>query len=554
MTTSGQPPAGRPQESGAAALPSIVVTGASGLVGSHFINAVRDRFRIYAVARRSQADAGIPVHRNVRWCRCDIGDEPSVARLFDTLAAEGPIDYVFHFAGYYDFDYRDSPEYRRTNVTGTGHVLAGCARLRPKRFIFSSSLAVSDHLDRRRVLDERTPPDGDYPYARSKREAEALVAAASAQFPCTIARLAAIYSDWCEYGPLYVLLKAWFGGGPLSRVVGGRGETALPYLHICDLNAFWLSVVENHERLGRLDFLAASPNGCTSHNELYRAAAQSHGEKRKAVHVPVPLATVGVALRRFLGVCLLNPPFERPWMMRYVDSKMRVDARRTHALLRWAPKPRFHVMRRVLFLIEIMKRDPAAWTQRNVVMTKRSIPPQPGLKIYNAMVDLRPRLVEEHAAYLTGAGNRALYPGYQRLDPRELRLRTELMFQLLESSVRLGDRHAILTYANHLARLRFIEGIRLEELSGSLEYLTQLVIAGLGRYPGLERLQWKIHLEIGLSMQLVLDEIEDAYETLAAQEATAGAAADPPHAVSAALVDRGPETAPCCPETVEADA
>lgn len=182
---------------GSSQLPTIVVTGASGLVGRHFINAVSDRFYIYAIARRGQKDADVSVHENVRWHRCDVGDGPKVRRLIASIAEESEVDFLFHFAGYYDFDYRESPEYRRTNVEGTRHLLEGAERLRPKRFIFSSSLAVSDFSDPRRIIDEKTPPDGGYPYARSKREAEELVAAYAGKFPCTIARLAAVYSDWC---------------------------------------------------------------------------------------------------------------------------------------------------------------------------------------------------------------------------------------------------------------------------------------------------------------------------------------------------------------------
>lgn len=495
-------------------LPSVIVTGASGLVGRHFIEAFRDRFFIYAIARRGQKSAGVGVHENVHWYRCDIGDGKAVSRFIDEFGEKPSVDYIFHFAGYYDFDYRDSPEFRRTNVDGTRHLLEAAERLGVKRFIFSSSLAVSDFRRTRRVISEKTPADADYPYARSKREAEELVAAASKKFPCTIARLAAVYSDWCEYAPLYVLLNTWLADRWRSKMIAGKGETAIPYIHVNDLNCFWMQVLEKHEELGELDFLAASPSGCVSHNELY-AAAQGYGEGAgKSVHLPVWFATVGVALLRFLGVLIGRPPFERPWMMRYIDSRMIADAEETRVRLGWSIKPRFHVMRRLLFMIENMKRDPRLWEQKNLAMTKQAVEEWPGLKIYNAMAELKEEIITAHVAYLTAGENRGVYPNYQKREWEDLRHRSELMYQMLESSIRLGDHLSILTYANYLARRRHGEGIAREELTGSLEHVADLIEDALKKYPGLEDLHKKIHFEISITMQIILDEVEDAYETL----------------------------------------
>ncbi|MHB8834288.1 MAG: NAD-dependent epimerase/dehydratase family protein [Candidatus Methylomirabilia bacterium] len=499
-------------------LPSIIVTGASGLVGRNFINAVRDRFHIYALARRGQPDAEVPVHENVRWYRCDVGDREMLSRVMATIAEETAVDFVFHFAGYYDYDYRDFPEYTRTNVEGTRHLLDAAERLRVKRFIFASSLAGSAFSDPGRVLDETTPLDADFAYARSKREAEALVAARSRTLPCAIVRLAAIYSDWCEYAPLYILLNTWIGGGPLSRILVGQGETAVPYLHVSDLNCCWLKIVDRHAQLDDLEILIASPSECVTHNELYRAAAQGVDDTKRAVYLPVWLAVVGVAARRLLGLIIGRPPFERTWMLRYIDRKMRVDARRTHQRLGWAPRPRLHVMRRLLFLIENLKRDPQTWERRNLAMTKHTVPERPGLKIYNGMVEVRERVVCSHLSYLTKRENRLIYPHYAALEPQELHLRSELLYQLIESSMRLGDHGAILTYANHLARRRFSEGFAREELCGSLEHLADTLEEALKRHPGLAGLERRVHFDLAVIMQLILDEIEDVYEGLAAAQ------------------------------------
>jgi hypothetical protein len=151
-------------------------------------------------------------------------------------------------------------------------------------------------------------------------------------------------------------------------------------------------------------------------------------------------------------------------------------------------------------------------------MTKAAVVERPGLKIYKAMIDLKRSVVDAHVDYLTAGENSDLYSGYQARDRQDLLLRAELMYQMLESAMRLGDKLSVLTYANHLARVRHQEGVRLQELTGSLEHIALSIEKSLQGYPGLEDLQSKIHRETVVTMQLILDEIEDVYENLDARQ------------------------------------
>lgn len=499
-------------------MPVILVTGASGFVGSNFINAVKEDFFIFAIARRNQQDAGIPFHDNIQWLRCDIADADRVAYLFADIAAESHVDYLFHFAGYYDFTNKESSQYQRTNVDGTRHVLENAEQLRLKRFIYSSSLAVTAFAGQKRVIDERSVPDDVNPYGRSKGQAEQLVAEFSIKFPCTIARLAAIYSDWCEYGPLYTLLQTWTDNTWLSRFIAGQGITALPFLHVQDLNAFMLQIIRKRHKLGNLDILAASPSGCISHNDLFKAAALYTDQKIRPIHIPVWCASLGVIGLNIKGMLTGVPPFERPWMMRYIDQRMDIDSSVTQDLLEWTPKHRFYITRRLLFLIENMRRNPLIWDQKNIIMARRAIVNQPGLSIYNAMLDLKKNIIGDHIAYLTSPANRNKYPHYFKLVPGELHNRVELIYLMFEAAMRLGDKLQVLNYARHIARERFKEGFDHNELKSALKHLAYSMETTLHNAPGLEGLENKIHHEIVLTMQLILDEIEDVYETLQARK------------------------------------
>jgi len=53
-------------------LPGIVVTGASGFIGRHFVIAASEKFRLFCIAPRSQKEVGIPYHDNIHWLQVDI--------------------------------------------------------------------------------------------------------------------------------------------------------------------------------------------------------------------------------------------------------------------------------------------------------------------------------------------------------------------------------------------------------------------------------------------------------------------------------------------------
>ena len=179
----------------------------------------------FCVARRSQKEAGVPENYQTHWLQADITKWKNLLRVFEYVQEHGGADYVLHLAGYYDFTLIENPVYEETNVTGTRYLLELSKMLGVKRFIFSSSLAACKFPPVGRALTEKSPVDADFPYARSKRKAEAVIEEYSETFPCSIVRLTAVFSDWCEYPILYMLLKSWFSKKPpLSRVLGGTAN------------------------------------------------------------------------------------------------------------------------------------------------------------------------------------------------------------------------------------------------------------------------------------------------------------------------------------------
>ncbi|MEJ2655863.1 MAG: NAD-dependent epimerase/dehydratase family protein, partial [Desulfobacterales bacterium] len=143
-------------------LPGIVVTGASGFIGRHFVIAVSGKYRLFCIARRSQKEVGIPYHDNIHWLQVDITNRQNLMNVFSYIKDHGGADYVLHLAGYYDFTYKENPAYEKINVTGTRNVLDMSKLLEIKRFIFSGSLAACQFPPKGKALTEESSPDANF--------------------------------------------------------------------------------------------------------------------------------------------------------------------------------------------------------------------------------------------------------------------------------------------------------------------------------------------------------------------------------------------------------
>jgi hypothetical protein len=175
----------------------------------------------------------------------------------------------------------------------------------------------------------------------------------------------------CSSDLLQVFLETWCSRRWNARLLGGRGRSAVPYLHVEDLLTFLVRVVERNEELGPAEVLQASPDGCTSHAELFAAATRSFfGAPRRPLYAPVPLARLGIRAREALGRVTGRMPFERSWMGDYIDRRLEVDAARTRRRIDWAPNPELGVLRRLPVLVGHLRDRPAEWERWNALRRK----------------------------------------------------------------------------------------------------------------------------------------------------------------------------------------
>lgn len=493
-------------------LPSIIVSGASGVVGRHFIAAARERFRIFALARRSQREVEVPEHANLTWIQVDVADWEALKAVVRKVRALGPVDFVLHLAAYYDFSNTDHPEYLRTNVNGTIHLLEQAKWLSVRRFIFTSSIAACRVPAPGSRITEDSPADAVFPYARSKQHGEELVREYSRFFPCTVLRLAAVFSDWCEYPPLYMFLSTWLSRRWNARILAGSGTSAVPYLHVNDLNRLLLGLLATSDRLPGYSLYLASPDGATSHRRLYEAATRVHlGRARRPILLPRSVVAPGIVARDLVGRLIGRRPFERAWMIRYIDRRLEVDGTRTRHALGWQPSPRLDITRRCLVMVERMKSEPHIWHRTNEAVLRR-VADRPGLRIGNALSERRLEVIGAVLAALR-AGAEGL-DRYRTTPESELEWSLGLAFRLLSAAVRSGDRTLLLSYLSDAAERRYGEGFTAADMGALLLLAERTVVEALLSAPELAGLEIAIRDTVSLTFALAREEVEDRFEEL----------------------------------------
>ncbi len=496
--------------------PRLLITGAAGFLGRRLIDHLQGRWSIVAVDRDPPPPA-LARRPRLDWQVIDICDREALGRLVTRLAADDGLSAVIHLAAHYDFTGEQHPDYERTNVHGTRLLLDACADLALDRFVFASSLAACEFTSPGQALDERSPPNGSTAYARSKAAGEQMMRAET-RFPTVIVRLAALYSDWCEYAPLYAFLETWLSGRWNSHLLGGRGASAVPYLHTRDATIFLDRVLERRRDLKPAETLLASPNGATSHAELFHeATAYALGRPRRGLHVPRHLALLGLLGRDLTGRLTGRRPFERPWMVRMIDLQLVANASHTQARLDWSPRSRFDVLRRLPFLIENRRSEPEIWTARNEARFRVTRHP-PHVRIL--------RLFEEHEDELFDAltarlrADPARFPHYATAERNDHDWHHRQLLRNLTHSVRTRHRGVFRKYCHDLALRRAQQGIPREELRAVLAAFALSAREVLTRDARNAFLEPQLHDLIRRAVEFGLDGVLDAYEELGEVPAT----------------------------------
>lgn len=504
----------------------ILITGATGFLGRHLLNTFRRTHHVFAVARGTPEAAGAPRGPNIDWIQADVRSGEDLLEVEQFIDNAGGIDLAIHLAAFYDFTGRVSPEYERTNVEGTRNVLDLLDRLAPRHLLFASSVAACDFTRPGSPVTELSTADGKTPYALSKRRGEELVNRHAGPFSASIVRFAALFSDWCEYEPLYHFLTLWLSSSWRRRVLAGGGQAAIPFLHIDDAVTLVHRLTDRYETLDDREVFIAAPNGATSHSELHAVATACHfGRRLKAIHVPRIACHLGILMLGTVGRLIGRRPFERNWMIQCIDRRIDVDSSRTQQRLGWTPRERLSILRRMPFLVHNRRAHYACWLKRNHVAAYRN-QLRSVSKVHELLSRHEDEICTKFLEYLSQDGQRERFSTYVGCPRIQLEDRHRLLLDQLMAAIRTGDKAVFMNCCQHMAERWYGDGMPLAELADALRALGNLSILVLAQDPEAKALSQDLYDHITMAFQAAIDAVLEVDETMEMRERERSEAGD----------------------------
>lgn len=269
------------QLGGTATTPRVLLTGATGFVGSHVVEAFASaRFQVRALVRSpDRADRlrelGFAIVQG------SLEDEPAVA------AACRDIDVVVHMAALTHA--RTAADYERVNVRGTARLLetALAAAPGPRRFVYLSSLAAAGPCIDGRGVRADDAPRPLTAYGRSKLAGERVVLEAAERIETVVLRPPAVY------GPRDTDLFHFFRLASYGVVPVPTGPARpLQMVHVTDLAAALVRSVAADRADGV--YHVADPRAYTW-EQVGRMVGHAVGRNVRVLRLPAALITGAAA-------------------------------------------------------------------------------------------------------------------------------------------------------------------------------------------------------------------------------------------------------------------
>ncbi|NOX59224.1 MAG: NAD-dependent epimerase/dehydratase family protein [Planctomycetes bacterium] len=310
-----------------------LVTGGTGLLGSHFVEQLVRRNRRVRALVRPGSDTRYLESKGVELVEGDMTDAASLRR-----ACEG-VSIVYHAAARVG-DWGPWQEFVDITIEGTRKILAAAIASNVKRFLHISSISAYGHPNQEGLVIDETAPLGvnlhhwSY-YSRAKVEAEKLVWAAHKRgdLCVTVVRPSWLYGprDRATIGRLCdSILK-----GKIKLI--GDGNNRLNVVHAGNVAEGAIAAAESE--IGKGEAFNCSNDGVLTQKQYFNLVAKALGEKEVTRKVPYRVAYTAAYVFEIIGHLLRSR--KQPLVTRYsvwlMGRKTFFECQKARKQLGWTP-------------------------------------------------------------------------------------------------------------------------------------------------------------------------------------------------------------------------
>lgn len=161
----------------------ILITGSTGLVGSHLLAQLVAKHPKIRATKRASSDLSIfriilalyypqnsaEMEERIQWVTADLTDIPALTKAFEGISK------VYHCAAYISFDPKNFYKLKKANIEGTANVVNLCLKNDVEKLIHVSSIATLGEEPNNKPMDETSDWNPEAPnsvYAITKYGAE----------------------------------------------------------------------------------------------------------------------------------------------------------------------------------------------------------------------------------------------------------------------------------------------------------------------------------------------------------------------------------------------